>query len=33
MRALWAILKETDVRPILSSISAPTLIIHRTDDC
>ena len=32
MRALWAILKETDVRPILSSISAPTLIMHRTDD-
>jgi class 3 adenylate cyclase len=32
MKALWGTLKETDVRPILPTISVPTLILHRTGD-
>jgi len=32
MKALWTALKGTDVRAILPAISAPTLIMHRTDD-
>jgi class 3 adenylate cyclase len=32
MKALWASLKETDVRAILPAISVPTLLMHRTDD-
>jgi pimeloyl-ACP methyl ester carboxylesterase len=32
MRALWAALKETDVRAVLPTISVPTLVMHRTGD-
>jgi pimeloyl-ACP methyl ester carboxylesterase len=32
MRALWNALKDTDVRAILPTISAPTLIMHRSGD-
>jgi class 3 adenylate cyclase len=32
VRALWAALRETDITGILPSISAPTLLMHRTDD-
>ena len=32
MAALWRVLKATDVRAILPAVSAPTLIMHRTDD-
>jgi class 3 adenylate cyclase len=32
MKALWDVLKDTDVRAILPAIKAPTLIMHRTDD-
>jgi pimeloyl-ACP methyl ester carboxylesterase len=31
-RSLWEALRESDVTRILTTISAPTLVIHRTDD-
>ena len=32
MQALWKALKDTDVRAILPAVSAPTLLLHRSDD-
>jgi class 3 adenylate cyclase len=32
MTALWAMNAQIDIRPVLSTVSVPTLVIHRTDD-